>query len=136
MDHDAHAIDHAIYCELVRITARPPIARDDDPNPFTGPGNPEPLHHRDKKMPVAAPFVARPMRQVSTALSDETLDRLDALRVMTGMPSRSAIMAELFELGLALHENPQNAIEMLIGWMIEVYCSGGSTTEMSSADTA
>lgn len=72
-------------------------------------------------MTVSLPFSGRPMRQVGTSLPDSTLDRIDALRMMIGMPSRSAFLAELIELGVELYENPASAIGQMIDGLEQVF---------------
>lgn len=54
------------------------------------------------------------MRQVGISLTDDVLDRIDALRILDGMPSRSAMLAELIGLGLAFRESPIEAVAVII----------------------
>jgi metal-responsive CopG/Arc/MetJ family transcriptional regulator len=65
-------------------------------------------------MPVALPFVDSAKRQIGVSLTVETLNRIDAQRLLEGIPSRSAMIAELVELGLQLRENPMQVAHALV----------------------
>ncbi|MCJ2057737.1 hypothetical protein MKL09_14375 [Methylobacterium sp. J-048] len=65
-------------------------------------------------MPCSIPFVDAARRQIGVSLTVETLNRIDAQRLLEGIPSRSSMIAELVELGLQLRENPVEVAKALV----------------------
>lgn len=66
-------------------------------------------------MPNALPFIDRPNRTVSTTLTDDALDRLDAIRAADpDLPSRAELIRHAVELYLDLTEQPEAALLQLV----------------------
>ena len=69
-------------------------------------------------MPASVPFLDRPNRTVSTSLTDETLDRLDAIRAADpDLPSRAELIRHAVELYCDLTEQPEAVLLQLVRGM-------------------
>lgn len=78
-------------------------------------------------MTVSIPFVDAARRQVGVSLTVEMLNRVDAQRLLEGIPSRSAMIAELVELGLQLRENPMQVAHALVDALEATLADDGET---------
>lgn len=65
-------------------------------------------------MNVSVPFVDRARRQTGVSLTVEALNRIDAQRLLSGIPSRSAMIAELIDIGLQVRESPMEVAHALV----------------------
>lgn len=76
-------------------------------------------------MPASVPFLDRPGRIVSTTITDDTLDRLDAIRAADpDLPSRAELIRHAVELYCDLTENPEAVMLQLVQGLKAIYGAG------------